>query len=595
MTATEHVESGATIAHASFLAYLEAFREITSRSRRRFEARDWHGCESDLVERLEIYPEAIGRVIAVLGELLGAERRNEDIWTKVRDRFADLADQGPNPQIARTYFNSITRRIFETDGVNPRIEFSSIDSTLADRTLPPDLYRTYEIDEFLSRSTSDPPDDGSPTDAVCALVRRVLDDFRFDAPWVNADRDADRVAQRIQNHIEDLLPDTALTRIELLGSVFYRMKHAYVVGRLYCDEAVFPFILPLLHEEDGVFVDAVLLEEDEASILFSYTRAYFSVETADPDELVLFLQSILPRKTAAELYLSVGFYKHGKTEVYRRLARHLESSTDQFVVAEGERGMVMLVFVLPSFDLVFKLIRDRFAYPKTMTPAHVKQRYRMVFERDRVGRLVEAQSFQHLKFPKHRFAPELLEELRTETAQSVRIDEEFVSIDFLYTERKVRPLNLYLREVDDARAKRAVVDYGNAIKELAAANIFPGDFLLKNFGVTRHRRVVFYDYDELCLLTECNFRKIPEARTIEDELSAEPWYSVGPNDIFPEEFSKFLGIPPHLMGAFLDHHRDLLDTKFWRNLQVRHEAGEIPDVYPYPQRRRLGRGPRAKA
>ncbi|MEZ4649877.1 MAG: bifunctional isocitrate dehydrogenase kinase/phosphatase [Candidatus Eisenbacteria bacterium] len=588
-TRTHGVASGSSILHASFLAYLEAFDEITGRSRSRFEARDWHGCESDLVERLEIYPEAVGGAIAVLRELLGSVKPSEAVWGEIRDQFAVLADAGPNPQIARTYFNSITRRVFEIDGVNPRIEFSSIESTLATRSIPDGLYRTYEIDDFSN------PSETEPTGVVCALVRRILDDFRFDAPWADADRDADRVAQRIQNHIEDLLPDTTFTRIEVLKTVFYRMKHAYLVGRLHCEDAVFPFILPLLHEEEGVFVDAVLLEEDEASILFSYTRAYFSVRTDDPDDLVLFLQTILPRKPAAELYLSIGFYKHGKTEVYRRLARHLENSSDQFVIAEGERGMVMLVFVLPSFDMVFKLIRDRFAYPKTMTPEHVKQRYRMVFERDRVGRLVEAQSFEHLKFPKHRFSPDLLEELRTETAHGVRIDDEFVSIDFLYTERKVRPLNLYLREVDEPRAKRAVVDYGNAIKELAAANIFPGDFLLKNFGVTRHRRVVFYDYDELCLLTECNFRKIPEARTIEDELSAEPWYSVGPNDIFPEEFSKFLGIPPHLMSTFLDHHRDLLDTKFWRSLQAKHEAGEVPDVYPYPQRRRLGRGHRSKA
>jgi isocitrate dehydrogenase kinase/phosphatase len=250
--------------------------------------------------------------------------------------------------------------------------------------------------------------------------------------------------------------------------------------------------------------------------------------------------------------------------------------------------MVMLVFVLPSFDLVFKLIRDKFSYPKMMTAEQVKQRYRLVFEHDRVGRLVEAQSFEHLRFPKSRFSEELLAELRTESAHSVRIDDEYVSIDFLYTERRVRPLNLYLREVDQARARRAVIDYGNAIRELAAANIFPGDFLLKNFGVTRHRRVVFYDYDELCPLTECNFREVPVPRTPEDELSAEPWYAVGPNDIFPEEFSKFLGIPPPLMDTFIQHHRDLLGPKFWRGLQEKLRAGEIPDVYPYPQRRRLG-------
>ncbi|MBK8233240.1 MAG: bifunctional isocitrate dehydrogenase kinase/phosphatase [Candidatus Eisenbacteria bacterium] len=406
--------------------------------------------------------------------------------------------------------------------------------------------------------------------------------------------DAAEVAMRLLARWRQ--PDTAdrgdlvNLRIEIVRSVFYRMKHAYLVGRASCGEVHFPFILALLHDDDGVFVDAVLLEEDEASVLFSFTRAYFSVVAPDPDELVLFLRSILPRKPAAELYLSIGFYKHGKTEVYRRLVRHLESSHDQFVIAEGERGMVMLVFLLPSFDLVFKLIRDHFAPPKTMGPDDVKQRYRLVFERDRVGRLVEAQSFEHLRFPTARFSPALLAELRTATARSVRIDDDFVHLDFLYVERRVRPLDLYVREVDKELARRAIIDYGNAIKELAAANIFPGDFLLKNFGVTRHRRVAFYDYDELCLLTDCNFRDLPVARTLEEELAAEPWYAVGPNDIFPEQFGKFLGIPVGLMDAFLEHHGDLLDPRFWRGLQDRLRAGEVPDVYPYAQRRRLGTG-----
>src|SRR6185503_2509662 len=112
----------------------------------------------------------------------------------------------------------------------------------------------------------------------------------------------------------------------------------------------------------------------------------------------------------------------------------------------------------------------------------------------------------------------------------------------LYTERRMTPLNLYLREVDSRHAQDAIVDYGEAIKDLARTNIFPGDMLLKNFGVTRHRRVIFYDYDELCLLTTCHFRDLPAARDDLEETGAEPWYYVGPHDIFPEEFLTFLGL-----------------------------------------------------
>ena len=90
-------------------------------------------------------------------------------------------------------------------------------------------------------------------------------------------------------------------------------------------------------------------------------------------------------------------------------------------------------------------------------------------------------------------------------------------------------------EVEDV-----VRDYGNAIRDLAIANIFPGDMLWSNFGVTRHGRVVFYDYDEIEYLTDCMFRAVPAAPNPETELSGEAWYSVGQFDVFPEEFEPFL-------------------------------------------------------
>jgi isocitrate dehydrogenase kinase/phosphatase len=289
----------------------------------------------------------------------------------------------------------------------------------------------------------------------------------------------------------------------------------------------------------------------------------------------------------AELYIALGFNKHGKTELYRHLRQHLRRFPDRFEYADGDRGMVMVVFTLPRYDGVFKVIRDRFAYPKQTTRAAVMDRYRLVFERDRVGRLVDAQEFEHLTFSRDRFDDDLLRDLLDEAGQTVAVEGDRVVIKHLYTERKVTPLNLYLRRSSAPAAWQAVVDYGRAIKELAAANIFPGDFLLKNFGVTRHGRVVFYDYDELCLLTDCNFRKMPEARHPEEELDPEPWFNVGPDDIFPEEFRRFLGLRDAQRELFVRYHVDLFDPEFWRGLQDRLRAGEILDFFPYPQERRL--------
>jgi isocitrate dehydrogenase kinase/phosphatase len=249
----------------------------------------------------------------------------------------------------------------------------------------------------------------------------------------------------------------------------------------------------------------------------------------------------------------------------------------------------MMVFTLPAFNVVFKVIRDRFRPPKETSREEVMERYRLVFARDRVGRLADAQEFEHLHFPRGRFAPELLEDLVAAAGDAVRVEGDDVTVRHLYTERRLRPLDLYLREAPEAAAHAAVVEYGNAIRDLACANIFPGDLLLKNFGVSRHGRVIFYDYDELTLLSEVNFRALPTAGSHEEEMSAEPWFSMDDRDVFPEQFLPFLLPPGPLRETFLAHHADLLTVAFWRKLQRLQAAGEIPDFHPYPAERRLPR------
>ena len=237
--------------------------------------------------------------------------------------------------------------------------------------------------------------------------------------------------------------------------------------------------------------------------------------------------------------------------------------------------------------MVFKLIKDRFDYPKDTTRADVMRRYRLVFEHDRGGRLVEAHEFEHLRIAMERFEPALLEELRRHAPETVRLEGSDVVIAHAYVERRVRPLNLFFAESDADARSFAGRDYGQSIKDLAASNIFPGDILTKNFGVTRHGRVVFYDYDELTFLTDCNVRNLPEAKTYEEEMSAEPWFSVRENDIFPEEFPRFLSLPEPARTALFEQHADLFRADFWRGVQQRLRAGEILEVFPYAPERRL--------
>ena len=380
---------------------------------------------------------------------------------------------------------------------------------------------------------------------------------------------------------------SAVQRIDMINQVFHRGMGAYLIGRLNVRHHYTPLVIALHNTREGIQVDAVLLDADSVSILFSFTRSYFHVEPQRPYDLVRFIKTIIPRKRIAEIYSSIGYNKHGKTELYRDLIKHTATCGDaQFHSSPGKAGMVMIVFNLPDYDLVFKLIRDRFRNPKNTTRREVMDKYEYVFMHDRAGRLLEAQSFEYLEFDRCWFSDELLDELQREAAQAVVVRGDQIIIKHVYVERQVIPLDLYLRQTNETAARDAILDYGRAIKDMAVSNIFPGDMLLKNFGVTRHGRVVFYDYDEICPLLSCNFRTIPRAWTQADEFESEPWFYVDENDVFPEEFMRFLGLPSRLADIFMEYHSDLFDPEFWHRAQKAIRAGEYPHIFPYDESKR---------
>ncbi len=573
MAAHPYIQTISQRIFEAFLRYHHQFKTITRRARTRFEKRDWSSARSDAVERLELYNQVVADTVWWIRQELRSRLKDENVWRELKHAYAALINGLEDAEIAETFFNSITRRIFATVGVNPDIEFveSELDRFLAPPAEP--IFREYSYNRPLP-------------DLICEMVW----DFHLQAPFRSLERDCQMVSERLP-FLKFLSENVKQKyRFQVLKSIFFRYHEAYIVGRI-CDDQdnVLPFVLSLQHEEEGVFIDAVLLEADFVSIVFSYTRSYFHVEAEPPHAWVDFLQSIMPAKPVAELYNAIGYHKHGKTVLFRSLLQHLRNSEDMFEIAPGEPGMVMLVFDLPNFHVVFKVIKDQFDYPKTTTREQVMQKYKLVFQHDRVGRLVDAQEFEHVQFKRSRFRPDLLQALQEHAGQTVEVNDEWVIIHHLYTERKVTPLNLYLKNVRGYFKEEAVLDYGNAIKDLAAANIFPGDIFLKNFGVTRNRRVVFYDYDELALVTDCNFRTIPPPRSPEDELSPEPWFSVGENDVFPEEFATFLELQGELRELFLKKHGDLLTVEYWHAMQERLRQGEFIQVLPYPERVRLPR------
>jgi isocitrate dehydrogenase kinase/phosphatase len=558
--------------HLAYERWIHGFEEITRRARDRFERRDWRGAQSDATTRLALYRIHLDGAVADVRDILEDAVLERTRWAAVKSRhFEGLAGRA-DAEVAQTFFNSVTRRIFSTVGADPAIEYLDPSPPVA-AAVDPGLIHRFVCPEV---------------DA--AVVRDILGAYHWSVPYAQLARDAEQVAALVRDRLAER-PDTGQVTIDMLRPVFYRNKGAYLVGRVLRGDLMLPLVLPLIHAERGIVVDAVLMSEDEASVVFGFSWSYFRVEATRPRAMVEFLGSIMPLKRMDELYTAIGFNKHGKTELYRSLMQDLERPDARFAFAEGDEGMVMAVFTLPSFSTVFKIIKDSFGAPKNTTRQAVMDKYHFVFVRDRVGRLADAQEFEHLEFPRRCFPDDLLEYLLSVAGATVRVEEDRVVIRQLYTERRVAPLNMFLREADEAAASEAVLDYGNAIKDLAAADIFTGDMLLKNFGVTRHGRVICYDYDELCLLSECRFRRLPQPASIEEEFAAEPWFHVGEMDVFPEEFRAFLVPAGPVREAFLAAHGDLLSVEFWQGVQRRLAAGEVFDVFPYRRSARLRRDP----
>jgi isocitrate dehydrogenase kinase/phosphatase len=544
-----------------FRGYNEEFGRITRRAALNFLAEDWQAAQNDAVARIELYEQRVSRCLDAVIAQLGARRSDLALWADIKRAFDMLVARRPDNDFYRTFFNSVSRDLFGTVGVDTDLEFSATNVGRASGAVPIRVYRVG----------------GSLTGAV----REILADLPFGAAITEPDGAVHRISAEIGRYFESGRQTGAPESVELIEPVFYRGLHAFTVGRLIGDSLITPLVIAFTNSANGVHVESVMLSRADVGSLFGYARSYFHVDLPVVSAAITLLRSFMPRKSIDELYTVLGRAKQGKTERYFSLHRHLGTSIDSFVHAPGERGLVMIVFTLPSLDLVFKVIRDHFGAPKTSTRAEVIERYQFVFRHDRAGRLVDAQEFKRLRLPRSRFMPDLAAELLRDASESCRIEGDDLIVEHCYIERRLRPLNLFLREAEPAAAETAIIDYGNALRDLAASNVFPGDLLLKNFGVTSHRRVIFYDYDELCLVTDCVFRDLPTPRFEEEETSAEPWFHCGPHDVFPEQWLQFLAIPAALKEVFLKHHAELLTAAWWR-AQSRHAAHSDTEQFVLP-------------
>ncbi|EFM8817871.1 bifunctional isocitrate dehydrogenase kinase/phosphatase [Escherichia coli] len=553
-----------------FDAQYGRFLEVTSGAQQRFEQADWHAVQQAMKNRIHLYDHHVGLVVEQLRCITNGQSTDAAFLLRVKEHYTRLLPDYPRFEIAESFFNSVYCRLFDHRSLTPeRLFIFSSQPERRFRTIPRPQAKDFH------------PDHGWES-----LLMRVISDLPLRLRWQNKSRDIHYI---IRHLTETLGTDNlAESHLQVANELFYRNKAAWLVGKLITPSGTLPFLLPIHQTDDGeLFIDTCLTTTAEASIVFGFARSYFMVYAPLPAALVEWLREILPGKTTAELYMAIGCQKHAKTESYREYLVYLQGCNEQFIEAPGIRGMVMLVFTLPGFDRVFKVIKDKFAPQKEMSAAHVRACYQLVKEHDRVGRMADTQEFENFVLEKRHISPALMELLLQEAAEKITDLGEQIVIRHLYIERRMVPLNIWLEQVEGQQLRDAIEEYGNAIRQLAAANIFPGDMLFKNFGVTRHGRVVFYDYDEICYMTEVNFRDIPPPRYPEDELASEPWYSVSPGDVFPEEFRHWLCADPRIGPLFEEMHADLFRADYWRALQNRIREGHVEDVYAYRRRQRF--------
>lgn len=566
------------------------FRYSAQRAKVLFESADWNGIQQLSRERIEYYDMRVRECAALLGPALKnttlapprikateLSPEQQQFWQQVKTKFSHSLAGHRQPECAETFFNSVSCRVlsrtyFNNDFlfVRPAIATGYIDSSL------PSYRAYYPLELGLINS-----------------LTQMIKDFGLAMPYADLKADVRTLARRAIRVLRERLPQEPGWRIgedcqiQVLNTLFFRNKGAYIVGRFINHTSIHPFAIALVHTPSNTIeIDALIDNADDMSTLFSFTRAYFMVDMEVPSAYVNFLETLLPRKSAAEFYNAIGLQKQGKNLFYRDFLHHLGHSTDQFQIASGIKGMVMTVFTLPSYPYVFKMIRDTIA-KANMDHATVKSRYLLVKKHDRAGRMADTWEYSQVALPKRRFSPELLEELRQEVPNQIEESGDLIVLHHVYIERRMLPLNMYLSRASGTALEMAIKQYGDAIRELAANNIFPGDMLYKNFGLTRLGRLVFYDYDEIQPMTEMNFRYIPEAPNEEAEMASEPWYPIGPNDVFPEEFRWFLLGDKRIRDAFMKYHAELLDADWWANCRDQVARGRLENIYPYDLSKRL--------
>ena len=554
-----------------FDGFYRDFCAIPAKAKAAFEASAFQQSLQNSHDRLTLYGERMHALARTLAAEYPDAIAAPELWDRLEQHYTAAVAGRYEADLALAFLHSVRRAVF-MDNWTP-VDYAVDIKTQSSR----------DSEVMLSRAV----------DAVDAgLIQEMLAIPSFDIPFRDAAGDSERAADKVDRALRTRGLADRIAAVDVIRGGFFRNRGVYVVGRIRLHGgSVVPLILALLHDEVGIYIDAVLTDEPEAHNLFSTTRANFIVTNDHYHELAEFLHQIMPKRPLGLHYSSLGFNHFGKVAVMDELTAELADDDAVFDTAVGFPGTVAIGFQVPGSVYNLKVIRDHptenYKWGDFAGVESVLEKYRRVHDINRTGSMLDNAIYYNVTLPKSHFASGLLSELVEDASNAVSLRGTTVFFQHLIVQRKMIPLPVFLEQAPREDCERAVISLGQCIKNNMAANIFNRDLDGRNYGVGSHIRVYLFDYDALETFTDVKIRSNQDRFDGEEDVPG--WFFEDGVVFLPEEIESGLRIADRdLRRLFRSVHGDLLEVEYWQHIQDELRHGNVPQIQVYPESSCLG-------
>ena len=547
------------------------FCAIPAKAKAAFEAGAFQQSLQNSRDRLTLYGERMHALAHTLAEEYSGNTVAPELWDRLEQHYTASVAGRYEADLALAFLHSVRRAVFMDN-------WTPVDYAVDIKT-----QSSSDSDVMLSRAVDE-------IDA--GLIQEMLAIPSFGIPFRDVVGDSERAADKVDRTLRKRGLADSITAVDVIRGGFFRNRGVYVVGRIRLHGgSVVPLILALLHDEAGIYIDAVLADEPEAHNLFSTTRANFIVTNDHYHELAEFLYGIMPKRPLGLHYSSLGFNHFGKVAVMDELTAELTEDDAVLDTAVGFPGTVAIGFQAPGSVYNLKVIRDHptdnYKWGDFAGVESVLEKYRQVHDINRTGSMLDNAIYYNVTLPKSHFAMELLSEMLEDASNAVSLRGTTVFFQHLIVQRKMIPMPVFLEQAPREDCERAVISLGQCIKNNMAANIFNRDLDGRNYGVGSHIRVYLFDYDALETFTDVKIRSNQGRFDGEEDIPG--WFFEDGVVFLPEEIESGLRIVDRdLRRLFRSVHGDLLKVEYWQRIQDELRCGNVPQIQVYPESSCLG-------